>query len=161
MSTRALQRRYSARHPLPATLSSLLAARTPSLTRYLQFANAFGSCIAFLVICTNQLEPVLSEVSVVADGTSIFERRALITVVVSCICLPMLYIDSVAPLEPLATFSVVAIQFLVVVILWGTCACTRRQLRVHNPPLCHPPPPPPPSIPPSPHSSIPILIHHC
>ena len=87
------------------------------------------------MICANQLEPVLSEVPGVTDSTSIFERRALITVVVLCICLPMLYIDSVAPLEPLATFSVVAIQFLVIAILWGACTCTRRQLRVSP----HPP----------------------
>ena len=129
--------RRAVRHPFPAPRSPHLTPHrpNPSPPRYLQFANAFGSCIAFLVICANQLEPVLSEVPGVTDCTSIFERRALITVVVSCIILPMLYIDSVAPLEPLATFSVVAIQFLVIVILWGACTYTRRQLRISP----HPP----------------------
>ena len=62
---------------------------------------------------------MLNELPEVAEATDLFERRALITVVVACVCLPMLYIDSVAPLEPLAVFSIMAIQLLLAVILCG------------------------------------------
>lgn len=75
----------------------------------LQLMFLIGACIGFLDIIPDQLVPVMSHWT--SPNSIAANREVIILVIAACPILPLMFVQNIQKLWPLATFSVIAVTF--------------------------------------------------
>lgn len=81
----------------------------------LQLMFLIGACIGFLDIIPDQLVPVMSHWT--SSDSIVANREFIICVLAACPILPLMFVQNIQKLWPLATFSVIAITYCLGMIM--------------------------------------------